>query len=126
MAKRRRQVSRKSQVSRSGSVSTKSNQFFKIGIGLLAVGLLAFGAFQFLSDDSQVSPSTAAAVEIDSGSLESTSIEAGRTQGAAVAAEPVSDRMVQYLGPSTDAATLVLAEAGQLGQPTLVFFHADW
>jgi hypothetical protein len=90
------------------------------------VGLLAFGAFQFLSDDSQVSPSTAAAVEIDSGSLESTSIEAGRTQGAAVAAEPVSDRMVQYLGPSTDAATLVLAEAGQLGQPTLVFFHADW
>lgn len=121
MAKRKR-----SRATRSGNTSANNNRFFKIGIGLLTLGLLVFGVFQFLGDNSQINPSTTAGVEIDSGSLESTDIEAGRTQGVAVAAEPVSDRMTRYLGPPTDAATLALAEAGQLGQPTLVFFHADW
>jgi hypothetical protein len=87
-------------------------------------GNLVFGGVLFLGDDNRVGRSTAAAVEVDSGALESTSIEAGPARGAEAEAVPASDRMTQYLGPPTDAATLALAEAGQLGQPTLVFFHA--
>lgn len=32
----------------------------------------------------------------------------------------------KFLGPETDADGLAEAEAGQLGQPALVWFHADW
>jgi len=32
----------------------------------------------------------------------------------------------QYLGPASNPEGLAQAEAGQLGQPALVFFHADW
>lgn len=35
-----------------------------------------------------------------------------------------ADPETQYLGPPTDVAGLALA--GQAGQPTLVWFHADW
>ena len=33
---------------------------------------------------------------------------------------------VSFLGPETDADGLALAEAGQLGEPALIWFHADW
>lgn len=32
----------------------------------------------------------------------------------------------QYLGPASNPEGLIQAEAGVLGQPALVFFHADW
>ncbi len=39
---------------------------------------------------------------------------------------PITDRETRFLGPASDSATVALAEAGQLGQPTLLWFHADW
>ena len=126
MAKRKRSSVSRSQVALSDNTSANNNRFITIGVGLLALGLLVFGVYQFLGDGSQESSATAAPVAVDNGALELTSIETGLAQGAAVVAEPASDRMTQYLGPPTDAASLALAEAGQLGQPTLVFFHADW
>ena len=44
---------------------------------------------------------------------------------AAALANAVSPR-IRYLGRSIDPDGLALAEAGQAGQPTLVWFHADW
>lgn len=48
------------------------------------------------------------------------------SQGIDTNLEPAANRETQYLGAPSDPAKVSLAEAGQLGQPTLVWFHADW
>jgi thiol-disulfide isomerase/thioredoxin len=90
-----------------------------IVIVVIVLGLLVVGAFQVLGGRG----SAQAAIQVDEGSLQSTSIEAGQEQTSVVAEVDQEDR---YLGPESDPETLLLAEAGQIGKPTLVWFHADW
>ena len=81
----------------------KSGGFLAIGVGVVLVGLLISGMSQIWN---QGTPQ----------------------QSAAVAAAPASaaDPETKFLGQPTDPDGLALAEAGQAGQPTLVWFHADW
>lgn len=96
---------------RNAPKAKKSNStLLSIGVGIIVLGLLAFGTYQFLggsslSDNSSVSASS---------------------QDVDTNLEPVANRETQYLGAPSDPAKVSLAEAGQLGQPTLVWFHADW
>ncbi len=121
MAKRKRRTHRKSQKTQAGT-----SRYLQTGMGLMLLGLLAFGAFSFSSTNQDVETSSSvAAVSLNDGNLEAISIEDGPNQKA-IAAEPITDRETVYLGPASDPTTLALAETGELGQPTLVFFHADW
>jgi hypothetical protein len=89
------------------------------------LGLLASGTFQLFGPVQSQGTNTAAAIAAGNETLESVSLDKGRSLES-VAAAPVTDRETRYLGPATDAAALTQAEAGRIGQPTLVFFHADW
>lgn len=75
--------------------------FLVLGVSLVLIGLLVSGMTQLWSQDNQQQAGIAA---------------------PAGAANPET----RYLGQPTDPAGLALAEAGQAGQPTLVWFHADW
>lgn len=126
MAQRKRSRTGPSSGQKPGKKSTHHDRLLKIGVGILILGVLVIGAFQFFGGgDNQGAGVAAAAVPIDSGALEATSLEEGRNLEP-VDVAPVTDRETRYLGPATDAAGLALAEAGQIGQPTLVWFHADW
>lgn len=76
--------------------------FLVIGIGVVLVGLLVSGMARFWGQDNHQQAAAAAPVSS--------------------AANPE----IRYLGPPTDPDGLALAEAGQAGQPTLIWFHADW
>ena len=94
-----------------------------IGVaGVAIVSLLALGMFQVLDigGGQEVAGSN---LQIEAGNLQSVSVEDGSRLESVAA--PV-DRETQYLGPDTDPATLALAEVGEVGKPTLVWFHADW
>lgn len=124
MAKRKHRETGPSSGRKTGSKSTSNNLLLTIGVGVLVLGLLAFGTFQ-LFGPVQSQGTNAAAIAAGNETLESVSLDEGRNLEQAAAA-PVTDRETRYLGPATDAATLTQAEAGEIGQPTLVFFHADW
>lgn len=110
---------------KTGSKSTGNNLLLTIGVGVLVLGLLAFGTFQLFGPAQSQGTNAAAAIAAGNETLESVSLDEGRNLEPAAAA-PVTDRETRYLGPATDAAALAQAEAGEIGQPTLVFFHADW
>ena len=96
---------------KNASKAKKSNStFLAIGVGIIVLGLLAFGTYQVLGG----------------GELLSGDATAAFSQGVDTNLEPVANRETQYLGAPSDPAKVSLAEAGQLGQPTLVWFHADW
>jgi len=103
------------------SPSKNNNFLLMIGGGILLAGLLAWIAWQLFSPES----SPVAALAADGGNLEATSLEEGRNLETSVA-EPATAEETRYLGPDTDQTALEMAEAGQLGQPALIFFHADW
>ncbi len=86
------------------STESSTGQYLIIGVAVLVVGLVLFGAAQMLGLTFTTQPNAASVTD-------------------SVAAV---DRETRYLGPASDPATVSLAEAGQLGQPTLVWFHADW
>ena len=75
--------------------------FLAIGAGVVLIALLISGTTQLWGTDSH-------------------------QQAAAAAPAGLADPETKYLGPPTDANSLALSEAGQAGQPTLVWFHADW
>ncbi len=87
-----------------------NSKVLSIGVGIIVLGLLAFGTYQFLGGNATTSSSSAR--------VENQSVDTNT--------EPVADRETQYLGAPSDPARVSLAEAGQLEQPTLVWFHADW
>lgn len=103
----------------------KQSHLLMIGVGILLVALIGYGAFQVLGNQHNQGTSAPAIAPSDTGSLESLSIAANQGKQAAEAI-PVTDRETRYLGPASDPATVSLAEAGQLGQPVLLWFHADW
>lgn len=119
MAKRRAKRRR-----RQAANKQATNKLFTTGVAILALLLIGYGAFQAFGGHSQTAAS-ASVVQADSDSLESLAISENQGQHAAEAA-PVTDRETRYLGPPSDPATVSLAEAGQLEQPTLLWFHADW
>ena len=126
MAKRKLNQKKQMKRNETGEASNRRGLILTVGVGLLILGLLTFSAYQVLVIETGQS-TTELAIPADGDGLEKTSLEAGRNQQAeGVDAEPVTDRETRYLGPATDPATLALAEAGELGQPALVFFHADW
>lgn len=81
--------------------SNKMGGFLAISVGLVLIGLLVSGMSQFRREDT-------------------------RRQNAEVALADVTDPEIRYLGMPTNPDGLVLAETGQIDQPTLVWFHADW
>ena len=87
-----------------------SSAFLVIGVGVIVLGLLAFGTYQLLGDSNS------------SGN----SIISASSQDVDTNLEPVANRETQYLGAPSDPDKVSLAESGQVGQPTLVWFHADW
>ncbi len=96
------------------------------GTGILIIGLLAYGIAQLLDTSSNqgavslaVKGDTAASSEVNTNS---------HSNQESVEDSPidVADPETKYLDPPTDMAGLALAEAGQAGQPVLVWFHADW
>lgn len=118
-AKRRRGQQRR-------TVKKQSNsRFLMIGVAILVVGLLGFGTFQVFGNSHNQAATDSSVVQADSDSLETLSITDNQSREALDVA-PVTDRETRYLGPASDPATLSLAEAGELGQPTLLWFHADW
>lgn len=102
-----------------------NGRFLNIGVAVLVVALISFGTFQLFGNNHNQGTASASVVEADTESLEALSI--AENQGReTLNVEPVTDRETRYLGPASDPATVSLAEAGELGQPTLVWFHADW
>ncbi len=102
-----------------------NNRYLKLAVALVAVGLLAFGAFQvFGNSHNQTTNNSTSLVQAEGGALESLSIDDSHT----VASEPVTatDRETRFLGAPSDPDAVSLAEAGQLDHPTLLWFHADW
>ena len=96
---------------RNAPKAQKSNStYLAIGVGVIVLGLLAFGTYQFLGGRNQTYsiPGNASGQNTDT------------------VTETVANRETQFLGAPSDPARVSLAEAGQLGQPTLVWFHADW
>ncbi len=104
-----------------------NSRFLTIGVAVLVVALLAIGTFQIFNGQTATNTST---LQVDGSSLESVEIEGNQqtVANSSVADAPVAivDRETRYLGAPSDPATLSLAEAGQLGQPVLLWFHADW
>ena len=94
----------------SPKTKTSNSIWLSIGVGVIVLGLLAFGTYQFLGGKATTS---------------SSNVQAGN-QSADANVEPGADRETQFLGAPSDPTTVSLAEAGQLEQPTLVWFHADW
>ena len=104
-------ATKQSKQRRNAPKAQKSNSaFLAIGVGIIVLGLLAFGTYQFLGGSNSSGNSTISA----------------SSQDVDTNLEPVANRETQYLGAPSDPAKVSLAEAGQLGQPTLVWFHADW
>ncbi len=101
-----------------------SDNFIKLGLALLVIGLLAFGVFQFIGNRTAATNSAF----VESSNLEALNIDDNYATVAEPAAEPISatDRETRFLGPASDSATVSLAQAGQRDTPTLVWFHADW
>ena len=105
------------------NVKKQSNdRYIKLGLAVIAIGLVAFGIFQFLGNS--YSQNTSTALVSQNGSLESVSIDGDHSDTSQSVA--ATDRETLFLGPPSDPATYTLAEAGQLDQPTLVWFHANW
>lgn len=110
----------------------KSASYLVLGVGVLVVGLIALGMTQVLD----IGPAQSAhqtALQTEATNLQSTSLENAHQVNAAPdnsletdGVETVVDREIRYLGPPSDPATMTLAEAGDMEQPTLVWFHADW
>lgn len=107
---------------RSGGKGFNTNQVLIVSVGLLVVALIAFGMIRLLNIG-QSQGANASTLQADG--LEVTGLDEGRNQSDVSQAE-VTDRESRYLGPPSDPATLALAEAGGLEQPTLVWFYADW
>lgn len=87
---------------------SKSSMMIFGVFGVVVLGLLAFG----MSSVFQVTKSAPAASDP----------AAGESAGGVA----VVSRESKYLGAPTDAAALAKAESGEIGTPTVVFFHADW
>jgi thiol-disulfide isomerase/thioredoxin len=81
----------------------KVGSFLAISMGLVLVGLLVSGMSQLWNQGNHQ-----------------------QTAAAAPVADDTADPETRYLGQPTDPNGLAVAEAGQVGQPTLVWFHADW
>lgn len=102
-----------------------TGRFLNIGVAVLVIALLGFGTFQVFGNNHNGAATSSSVVQADTDSLETLSItDHEGTQALNV--EPVTDRETRYLGAASDPATVSLAEAGELDQPTLLWFHADW
>ena len=127
-ASKKKRAKRRRGQSRQTADGKLKSRYLTIGLIAVIAGLLAFGTYQLLGSRQDQSASQAAALQANSGSLESLDIDGNRqtADDESTAAVSVTDRETTFLGPPSDPATVSLAEAGQLGQPTLVWFHADW
>jgi thioredoxin 1 len=69
-----------------------------------------------------------AAVETAAGTVAEAPAEEGEAvaPGGTESRAPAEAAPYQPLGSENEPAALVAAEAGRIGQPTLVWFHADW
>lgn len=106
--------------------SNSTSHWMIIAVGVLTTGLLAVGIAQVLGPgQNQEVISAAAQGDVSALPIVGANSHPDQT-GIAAASVDAVDPETQYLGPSTDVASLALAEAGQAGQPTLVWFHADW
>ncbi|MEW5958882.1 MAG: hypothetical protein AB1801_14210 [Chloroflexota bacterium] len=112
---------------RNGKAYTNSTgRWVMIAVGVLIMGLLAVGMAQVLgSSQNQEVISAAAPSDVSALPIAGANSHPGQA-GIGDAPLDVADPETQYLGPPTDVAGLALVEAGQAGQPTLVWFHADW
>jgi len=120
MAKRRRKRSAKAERRKA---SAKPNLPLVIGMLVVAVGLLGFGLWQW----QQGHAVQAAGASLSGTSSEVTSLDAAQVNRAGSAQTAgAGDALARYLGPETNPDGLLRAERGAVGQPTLVWFHADW
>lgn len=96
------------------------------GTGILIIGLLGYGIAQLL-DTSSNQAAISSAVQGNTAASPAVNTNSHSNQES-VEDSPIdpADPELKYLGPPTDMAGLALAEAGQAGQPVLVWFHADW
>ena len=126
-SKKKRTKRRRGQAQQTAGKQSNS-RYLNIGIIVVIVALLAFGTYQVIGSRQSQSTVHTGALQTNTGSLESLDIDSNRqaVTAGSEAAVPVTDRETRFLGPPSDPAIATLAEAGQLGQPTLVWFHADW
>ncbi len=96
-------------------------------IALIGVGAAGW----YMAQGDSPTPGVAGAPQSDQFTTfqeqESPSQDVSTTQGdghESTASDRATDS--QFLGPETDAEGLNKAEAGDLGEPALVWFHADW
>lgn len=103
-----------------------SSRWVMIIVGVLIIGLLTVGMAQVLGP-SQNQEITSTAAQSNDSTLPAIGANSHPEQTSiADTSVDAADPEIQYLGPPTDVTSLTLAEAGQAGQPTLVWFHADW
>lgn len=100
------------------------NRLLTVGVVVIVLGLVTAGMAGVLGGTDQGGTAHAGSLQLSAEGGEVVSLE----EGASLAAleHTVTDRETRYLGADNDPGSLSLAEAGQLGAPTLVWFHADW
>ncbi len=103
----------------------RTTSLLVLGVGVLVLALLAAGMAQVLGFGFFQSAAPAN-VEFNAGNLQATSLEERGTVPDTASPVSTTNRETRYLGPPSDPATLGLAEVGEVGQPTLLWFHADW
>ncbi|MCQ3978515.1 MAG: hypothetical protein DPW09_34255 [Anaerolineae bacterium] len=109
-----------------GNHSNSTGRWVMIAVGVLIIGLLAVGMAQILGPrQNQEVISVAAQSDVSALPIAGANSHPDQA-GIGDASVDAADPEIPYLGPPTDVAGLALAEAGQAGQPTLVWFHADW
>ena len=97
--------------SRQSNNGKLKSRYLNIGIIVVIAGLLAFGTYQLLGSRQDQSASQAAALQANSGSLESLDIDGNHqtADAGSTAAVSVTDRESTFLGPPSDPATVSLA-----------------
>ena len=121
-------TNQKKQLKRSNRKATQSaiSPFIMAGIAILIISLLAYGMAQLLDTSSHQAVVSSALKGYTAASSEVNTNSHSNQESVGDSPIDVADAETKYLGPPTDMAGLSLAEAGQAGQPVLVWFHADW
>ncbi|MBS1251110.1 MAG: Thioredoxin [Anaerolineales bacterium] len=129
MTESRTRTRRRQQTEDTHTITVNANWLLVGLVVIIALAGVGFAGWYVAQSDSQT---TTASTAPQSGQFtafqeQSPSQDTSTTQ--AVEEQPATQNHSadsQFLGPETDVEGLGNAEAGSLGEPALVWFHADW
>lgn len=106
------------------TITLSANWLMVALIAVIVLTGVGAAGWYFGQDDPQPTQAASANQQGEFTTLQEAPQSQPASQQASSAAQESTDS--QFLGPETDAEGLAKAEAGELGQPALVWFHADW